>query len=245
MPAAGKPQIVLTIGHSTRPIEEFVSLLRVHGVARLVDVRTIPRSRHNPQFNRAELSAALHNAGIHYTHLKVLGGLRHPRADSVNAGWRNSGFRGYADYMQTPEFDAGLERLLELAARERSVIMCAEAVPWRCHRSLIADSLVVRGIPVEDILSEHAPQAHKLTPFARVRGTRITYPSELKRGEEPRQTELQYETAMPRKKGPPKFTAANEARRRARETVGAPPTERVIPDKRRKPPKHKKLPAEE
>jgi hypothetical protein len=258
MQAAGKPEVVLTIGHSTRPIEEFVNLLRVHGVERLVDVRTIPRSRHNPQFNRAELSPALHNAEIHYTHLKALGGLRHPRADSVNAGWRNSGFRGYADYMQTPEFDAGLERLLDLAARERSVIMCAEAVPWRCHRSLIADSLVVRGIPVEDILSEHARQAHKLTPFARVRGTRITYPSELpkraellkrakraKRAEEPRQAELQYETAMPQKKRPPKFTAANEARRRARETVGAPPTERVIPDKRRKPPKHKKPAAEE
>src|SRR5579872_772902 len=122
---AAKPEIVLTIGHSTRPIEEFLHLLRVHGVARVVDVRTIPRSRHNPQFNRQELSAKLHNAGIHYTHLKALGGLRHARTDSVNQGWRNSGFRGYADYMQTSEFDAGLDRLLELVARERSAIMCA------------------------------------------------------------------------------------------------------------------------
>ena len=139
------PLVVFTIGHSTRAIEEFIRLLKAHGVQRVIDVRTIPRSRHNPQFNRDQLSPALHNARIHYRHMPGLGGLRHARRDSANTGWRNASFRGYADYMQTAAFEESLARCLELAKRERVVLMCAEAVPWRCHRSLIADALLVRG----------------------------------------------------------------------------------------------------
>ena len=167
---------VLTVGHSTHPLEEFIRLLGVHGVQRVIDVRTIPRSRHNPQFNRETLGPSLRAAGIGYVHLKKLGGLRHPLRDSVNLGWRNASFRGFADYMQTPEFESGLERLLKLASEKTSAIMCAEAVPWRCHRSLIADALLVRHVPVEDILTATRTQSHSLTPFARVRGSRITYP---------------------------------------------------------------------
>ncbi|HEV2176050.1 MAG TPA: DUF488 domain-containing protein [Terriglobia bacterium] len=170
------PLLVLTIGHSTRPLDDFVSLLKAHGVKRLVDVRTLPRSRHNPQFNRETLAAALRSARLHYRHVKALGGLRHARADSINTGWRNASFRGFADYMQTPEFEAALEALIELARQEPVAIMCAEAVPWRCHRSLIADALVARGIAVEDIMTETRRQKHKLTPFARVVRKRVTYP---------------------------------------------------------------------
>jgi uncharacterized protein (DUF488 family) len=169
---------VFTIGHSTRPIEEFVELLNAHGVKRVIDVRTIPRSRHNPQFNRESLKASLQAAKIGYTNIKKLGGLRHPKPDSINLGWRNSGFRGFADYMQTPEFEAALERAIKLAKTKPSVLMCAEAVPWRCHRSLIADALAVRKIPVKHIVSASRAQAHKITPFALVRGSRITYPDE-------------------------------------------------------------------
>lgn len=173
-----KPSLVLTIGHSTRPLEEFIHLLRAHGATRVVDVRTIPRSRHNPQYNRDTLSAALKQAGIGYCHMPELGGLRRTTAASVNTGWRNASFRGYADYMQTPEFAHAIDRLLELAERDRLALMCAEAVPWRCHRSLIADALLVRGIPSEDISSATRRRAHVLTPFAKVRGDRITYPPE-------------------------------------------------------------------
>jgi len=141
---------MFTIGHSTGPITAFVRLLKAHGVQRVIDVRTIPRSRHNPQFNRDQLSPSLHRARIHYTHMAGLGGLRHARPDSINMGWRNASFRGYADYMQTPEFVESLRRCLDLARRERVVLMCAEAVPWRCHRSLIADALLVRGIAVSE-----------------------------------------------------------------------------------------------
>jgi len=172
-----KPRTVFTIGHSTRPWEEFRDLLRVHGIKRVVDVRTIPRSRHNPQFNRETLAPKLRSARIGYVHMGKLGGLRHARRDSINTGWRNSSFRGYADYMQTPEFSQALDRLIELAAEKPCAIMCAEAVPWRCHRSLIADALAVRGIPVADIISASAPRPHSLTPFAKVEGPRITYPS--------------------------------------------------------------------
>lgn len=171
-----RPLLVLTIGHSTRPLEDFISVLKAHGVKRLVDVRTLPRSRHNPQFNRQTLAAALRSARLHYRHLRALGGLRHARADSINTGWRNASFRGFADYMQTPQFAAALETLIQLARQEQIAVMCAEAVPWRCHRSLIADALVARGIAVEDILSGTRRQEHKLTPFARVRGKRVTYP---------------------------------------------------------------------
>ena len=169
--------LVVTVGHSTRPIDEFVALLQAHGVQRVVDVRTVPRSRRNPQFGQDVLPGSLQGAGIGYVHLPGLGGLRRARPDSPNAGWRNASFRGYADYMQTPQFAAALERALELAGRERIALMCAEAVPWRCHRSLIADALLVRGIAAEDIASATRRTPHKLTPFARVRGTEITYPA--------------------------------------------------------------------
>jgi uncharacterized protein (DUF488 family) len=169
---------VLTIGHSTHPIDEFVALLRAHGVQRIIDIRTIPKSRHNPEFNRDALAPALRAARIGYVHLKKLGGLRRARADSPNMGWRNASFRGFADYMQTPEFEEGLARAIELARKKPSALMCAEAVPWRCHRSLVADALLVRKIPVADILSASAAKPHKMTPFARVRGKHITYPAE-------------------------------------------------------------------
>ena len=169
--------LILTIGHSTRTIETFIELLRARGVRRLVDVRTIPRSRHNPQFNRDTLPKILRQAGIAYTHMAELGGLRHARRDSPNTGWHNSSFRGFADYMQTPEFAAGLKTLIQAAERKQIAIMCAEAVPWRCHRSLIADALKVRGCTVEHIMSASRTQPHSLTSFAKVRGTHITYPS--------------------------------------------------------------------
>jgi uncharacterized protein (DUF488 family) len=169
--------MIFTIGHSTRPIEMFMRLLRAHGVQRVVDVRRIPRSRHNPQFNRDRLSPALHCARIHYKHMAGLGGLRHARPDSGNTGWRNASFRGYADYMQTAEFEDSLVRCIELAKHERVVLMCAEAVPWRCHRSLIADALLARGIAVSEITSGIGTRPHILTKWARVRGTRVTYPA--------------------------------------------------------------------
>ena len=168
--------VVCTIGHSTRSIEEFVHLLRAHGIERVIDVRSIPRSRHNPQFNRDALSRSLHNRRIRYRHLKALGGLRHARKDSPNMGWRNASFRGFADYMQTPEFNAALAALIALARQRPSAIMCAEAVPWRCHRSLIADALTVRGIAVRHITSPMRAEPHALRDMARVEGTRISYP---------------------------------------------------------------------
>jgi uncharacterized protein (DUF488 family) len=153
-------------------------MLHAHGVQRLVDVRTVPGSRRNPQFGSDALAASLKAAGINYTHMKTLGGLRKPNRDSINAGWKNDSFRGYADYMQTEEFEAAIERLIELAREERTVIMCAEAVPWRCHRSLVADALVARDIPVEHIMSETRRDAHRLTAFAKRTGIRIIYPPE-------------------------------------------------------------------
>jgi uncharacterized protein (DUF488 family) len=167
---------IFTIGHSTRPIEEFVHLLQLNGVAQLVDIRMVPRSRTNPQFNRETLPESLKTAGIRYLHMPTLGGLRHARPDSPNTAWRNASFRGYADYMQTPEFAAAIEKLIELGAQTQIAIMCAEAVPWRCHRSLVADALSARDIPVEDIIGAARRQAHKLTPFARVEGTHVWYP---------------------------------------------------------------------
>ncbi len=167
---------VLTVGHSTRPIDEFVAMLAAHGVTQLVDVRTVPRSRHNPQFNGDALPASLAAASIGYVHAPGLGGFRHATPDSPNAGWRNLSFRGYADYMQGAEFAENLVSLIELARHDRVVLMCAEAVPWRCHRSLIADALVVHGIGTCEIASAKRLQAHRLTAFARVRGLDITYP---------------------------------------------------------------------
>jgi uncharacterized protein (DUF488 family) len=168
--------VVLTVGHSTRTIDEFIHLLPAHGVTCVADVRSIPRSRYNPQFNAEKLPGSLKKAGIGYVHLAGLGGLRHTTRASVNKGWRNSSFRGFADYMQTPEFETALAELLQLATRKHVALMCAEAVPWRCHRSLIADALLVRGIRVEHIMSATKCQVHSLTSFAKVHGTRLTYP---------------------------------------------------------------------
>ena len=180
-PVAFGAPIVLTIGHSTRTLEEFIGLLRFHEATHVVDVRTVPRSRYNPQFNEDSLPGSLKNAGFGYVHMPGLGGLRHAKRDSLNPAWRNASFRGFADYMQTPEFEQSLDELIQLANRERIVLMCAEAVPWRCHRSLIADALLVRGIRTEDIMGPKRRQAHTLTPFAKVQGTTITYPAEASR----------------------------------------------------------------
>jgi len=169
-------RIVLTIGHSVRTLEGFIGLLQSNGVTRVVDVRTVPRSRHNPQFNKTSLPGSLKKAGLGYVHIPGLGGLRHAHRDSLNVGWRNASFRGYADYMQTPEFERSLEELIQLANQDRIALMCAEAVPWRCHRSLIADALLVHGIRVEDITSSTRRHVHTRTPFAKVQGTTITYP---------------------------------------------------------------------
>jgi uncharacterized protein (DUF488 family) len=169
---------IWTIGHSTHPIDEFVRLLEAHGILQLVDVRTVPRSRHNPQFDRDSLPGSLGNAGILYRHMPGLGGLRRARGDSLNTGWRNVSFRGFADYMQTAEFQDSLQKLIELAAQAPTAIMCAEAVPWRCHRSLIGDALLARGTTVLDILSSARAQPHSLTPFAKVDGTALSYPGE-------------------------------------------------------------------
>ena len=175
------PLIVMTIGHSTRTAKEFIHLLRAHQVRRLVDVRTVPRSRHNPQFNRSELSPALHSARLHYRYMPGLGGFRHARRDSLNTGWHNASFRGFADYMQTPEFRKNLDDLIELARSEQIAIMCAEAVHWRCHRSLIADALLARGIEVREITNATRTQPHSLTPWGKITGTQVTYPAEHKK----------------------------------------------------------------
>jgi len=178
-PASKKdPLLVLTIGHSTRPILEFIQLLQTHEVTRIVDVRTIPKSRYNPQFNQDTLAKFLHEAKIAYTHMAILGGLRHAARDSVNTGWRNDSFRGYADYMQTPEFKGGIKSVIALAKKDRIALMCAEAVPWRCHRSLIEDALLIRGVRCEDIMDTGARRPHTLTSFAQVSGATITYPPE-------------------------------------------------------------------
>jgi uncharacterized protein (DUF488 family) len=170
------PPSMWTVGHSNRPIEVFIDLLQRNGVARVIDVRTMPRSRYNPQFNVEVLPASLAEVGIDHTHIAGLGGLRKPRADSPNAGWENLSFRGYADYMQTAAFVASLERAIEFASKQRCALMCAEAVPWRCHRSMIADALIVRGFEVFDIIGPGDAKLHKLTRFAHVEGTTITYP---------------------------------------------------------------------
>ncbi len=172
------PLVVLTIGHSTRSIEEFIRLLKAHSIERLVDVRTVPRSRHNPQFNRDQLSPALHRSRIHYRYMPGLGGFRHARRDSTNTGWHNASFRGFADYMQTPEFRKSLDDLIELAKHERIAVMCAEAVPWRCHRSLIGDALLAQGVEVREISTASRTRLHALTPWAEVNGTRVSYPGD-------------------------------------------------------------------
>ena len=169
---------MFTLGHSTLSIERFIALLQTYGIERLVDIRTMPRSRHNPQFNDTTLANSLTAQHLEYVHMQALGGLRHARKDSPNTGWRNGGFRGYADYMQTEAFQDALQALILMGRQKRVAIMCAEAVPWRCHRSLVADALSVCGIPVVEILSESSHRMHKLTPFAQVEGTQIIYPPE-------------------------------------------------------------------
>jgi uncharacterized protein (DUF488 family) len=171
-----EPFPVYTAGHSTRDLPKFLDLLRSHQIRQVADVRTIPRSRKNPQYNMDAFSRALRAAGIRYIHLPELGGLRRPARDSINTGWRNRSFQGFADYMQRGEFEKAVRKLIKLASRCRTVIMCAEAVPWRCHRSLVADALVVRGVRVVHIFTAGRTQEHTLTPFARIEGLRITYP---------------------------------------------------------------------
>lgn len=175
-----KPKItkseIYTIGHSNRTADDFLSLLGAFGIKKIVDVRTIPKSRHNPQFNKDALRASLKKAGIEYRHLAKLGGLRRASKDSKNLGWRNSSFRGFADYMSTPEFAEGLSELEKIARVRKTAVMCAEAVPWRCHRSLIADALVKKGWVVRDIMSKTKSPRHHLTPFLRMMKGRIIYP---------------------------------------------------------------------
>lgn len=170
------PNVLWTIGHSTRPIDEFVSLLNAHGVQRLVDVRTVPRSRHNPQYNKEALSKTLRSEGLLYKHMPQLGGLRKAKKESINLGWRNASFRGYADYMQTEQFGEALEELITHSTHKKTVIMCAEAVPWRCHRSLIADALVSRGWEVRHIMSATKADPHQLTSFAATENGLLYYP---------------------------------------------------------------------
>lgn len=167
---------IFTLGHSTWSLDLFLEILRAYHIQRVVDVRTIPRSRHNPQFNRETLRIFLRNRRINYRNMKMLGGLRRPRPDSLNKGWRNASFRGYADHMQTKEFEEAIQKLSKLASEKPTVILCAEAVPWRCHRSLIGDALLIRHFQVEDIMSQKTSQPHRLTPWAKVRGVKITYP---------------------------------------------------------------------
>ncbi|HMM62329.1 MAG TPA: DUF488 domain-containing protein [Candidatus Saccharibacteria bacterium] len=169
-------QIIYTVGHSTHPIDEFIKLLQTYGVEQLIDIRTVPGSRHNPQYGQKPLKTALKSDNISYIYMKGLGGLRHGNKESINMGWRNKSFRSYADYMQTPEFMAALKELISISKKVPTVIMCAEAVPWRCHRSLVGDALLVRGITVRDIISLTSDPEHKLTSFAKVNGTNITYP---------------------------------------------------------------------
>lgn len=167
-----------TVGHSTRPIEEFIALLTAHRITQLVDVRTVPKSRHNPQFETHALAESLKASKIGYALAPGLGGFRRTSPESPNSAWRNLSFRGYADYMLTPDFNESLVAAMELMKSDRVALMCAEAVPWRCHRSLIADSLLVHGHEVCEISSPTRLQRHKLTPFALVEGVRITYPPE-------------------------------------------------------------------
>lgn len=171
-----KKDTLFTIGHSTRTITEFVNLLKAHNVKQIVDVRTIPKSRHNPQFNEGVIEKSLRKEGIDYIHLSELGGLRHTTKDSINTGWRNKSFRGYADYMATDEFEEGLKILQKLGKDKSSAIMCAEALPWRCHRSMIADALTKKHWNVFDIMSLKTASKHHLTPFLKIRKGKITYP---------------------------------------------------------------------
>lgn len=183
---------IYTIGHSTRALDEFIALLRAHDITQVADVRTVPKSRRHPHFSREALERSLPAAGVAYRHFGELGGLRKPRKDSRNIGWRHQGFRGYADYMETEDFERGVDALLAWADnreparsednafheahRRRTAVMCAEGVWWRCHRQLIADALVARGIHTCHIVSSSPAKPHKITEFARIVGTRVSYP---------------------------------------------------------------------
>lgn len=174
--------VMWTIGHSTRPIDEFLGLLQAYGIHLLADVRITPYSRRHPQFHTDALAQSLAETAILYRHMPKLGGRRKSRPDSVNTGWRNSSFRGYADYMQSPPFQEALNELIAIGQKFSVAIMCAEAVPWRCHRTLIADALVSRGWTVRHILSANSLKTHTCTPFARLEGNRLTYPAEGPQG---------------------------------------------------------------
>ncbi|MPV49707.1 DUF488 family protein [Pseudactinotalea sp. HY160] len=169
-----------TIGHSNRTAEEFLALLGEHGITHLVDVRRLPGSRRYPWFDQENLRAALEASGVVYTHQGALTGRRRTPAGtpSINGGWENASFRAYADHMQTDEFHAAADRLAQAAQREPVAVMCSEAVPWRCHRRMIADALLVRGIAVTDVIGPNSARPHELTPFARREGTRLWYPPE-------------------------------------------------------------------
>jgi uncharacterized protein (DUF488 family) len=177
--------VIYTIGHSTRTADEFLRLLEIHGVGRLADVRTVPKSRRHPHFARDALGTFLARHAITYRHFPALGGLRKPRADSINTAWTHPGFRGYADYMQTDEFERGLAELLEFSQGDDiqppgfTAIMCAEAKWWQCHRRLLSDALLVRGVPVRHIVSPSEPRAHELTEFARMGHGKVIYPGLL------------------------------------------------------------------
>lgn len=167
---------IYTIGHSTHSPDQFIKILQGYNIELVADVRSIPGSRHNPQFNKNELESDLGGHGIRYLHLKELGGLRHTTGASINTGWTNLSFRGFADYMQTPEFVRAIKMLIDISDSVQTVIMCAEALFWRCHRSLIADALVIRNVAVEHIMSANASKVHTITPRAKVVGITITYP---------------------------------------------------------------------
>lgn len=169
------PKLIYTIGHSTRSIDDFVKLIQSHEIEMVIDVRSIPKSRHNPQFNLEALEASLKESGIGYRHFSKLGGLRHTTKDSINLGWHNLSFRGFADYMQTPSFLQGIEELEISAKKYKCVLMCAEAVPWRCHRSLIADALTLRKWKVCHIISEKSLKSHVLTSFLHVKRGALVY----------------------------------------------------------------------
>jgi uncharacterized protein (DUF488 family) len=192
---AKEPELtILTIGHSTRTLDEFVGMLVANGVTLVIDVRTVPRSRHNPQFNKETLPSSLKKYGIKYIHMPDIGGLRRPKHDSENLAWRNNSFRGYADYMQTKEFTDNLLKIIALARENCLALMCAEALPWRCHRSLISDALVVRHVKVEHIISANSLINHQLNEMAHVEGTKITYPLFTK--ETPQRTLGDFETLL-------------------------------------------------
>lgn len=180
-----KKPYIFTVGHSTRSVDDFIDLLEIYCIKEVIDVRIIPKSRQNPQFNAENLKQSLKQKHIRYKHLKKLGGFRHANKDSINLGWRNASFRGFADYMATTEFSGGLESLIKIATLRKTAIMCAEAVPWRCHRSLIADALAKKGWIVRDIMSKTFATKHRLTPFLKIKNRQLIYPApkkEMKNG---------------------------------------------------------------